>query len=204
MKTLELFSGTQSFSKGMKRTFPETDCVTVDILSKFLPSHRVDILLWDYKIYPPHHFQIIWASPPCDQYSSAKTRGERDLVKADSYVLKCFEIIDYFKPLVWLMENPATGLLPKRIETLRPNIQKPSICDYCAYGKPYRKRTAIWSNISFDLLTCNKDCPSKKDGRHVGIIGGTGVKGQKQIRNIWQRDEIPSSLIDSIIFQLVL
>ena len=121
------------------------------------------------------------------------------MVKADAFVVKCFEIIDYFKPKVWILENPATGLLPRRIDALRAGLRKPSVADYCAYGKPYRKRTAFWSNVELRLDMCSVYCPFVKDGRHISIVGGTGVKGQTQVRNIWERDAIPEGLIDAIV-----
>ena len=67
--TLELFAGTQSFSKGVKRWNSDDTTVTVDILKKFQPTHQANILPWDYTIYPPGHFDIIWCSPPCTEYS---------------------------------------------------------------------------------------------------------------------------------------
>ncbi len=60
----------------------------------------VDIRLWDYKGYPPGHFDVIWASPVCTHYSIARTNAKtpRNLEWADSLVLKTLEIIDYLNP----------------------------------------------------------------------------------------------------------
>jgi site-specific DNA-cytosine methylase len=67
MNTLELFSGTQSFSKRVPNP------VSVDLLPKFKPTHIADMMTWDYKQYPTGYFEIVWASPPCTQYSKART-----------------------------------------------------------------------------------------------------------------------------------
>ena len=149
MNTLELFSGTQSFSKRVPNP------VSVDLLAKFKPTHVADMLTWDYKQYPSGYFEIVWASPPCTEYSKARTNAKtpRDLEGADALVRKAFEIIDYFKPRVWIVENPATSLLPKRMPTIRPDIQG-YIGDYCAYGKPYRKSTMFWCNLLLVLKRC--------------------------------------------------
>ena len=32
---------------------------------------------WDYQAYNPKDFDIIWAPPPCAEYSIAKTTGAR-------------------------------------------------------------------------------------------------------------------------------
>ena len=69
---------------------------------------------------------------------------------ADKLVLKCFEIIDYLQPKYWLLENVGTGLLVSRMNNIRPNLNHLFV-DYCVYGKPYRKRTIIWSNATLTL-----------------------------------------------------
>ena len=74
---------------------------------KFEPTVVADVLLWDYTVFPPGHFDVIWSSPPCTEYSCAKTVGVRDLVAADAIVTKMLEIIDYFKPHVLVDGKPC-------------------------------------------------------------------------------------------------
>lgn len=205
IKTLELFSGTQSFSKGITRNNKENTAITVDILNLFRPTHQADILEWNYRQYPSGYFDILWCSPPCTEYSKAKTRGERNLTLADSLVAKCFEIIDYFKPRLWIVENVGTGLLVKRMENIRPGLQSYFV-DYCAYGKPYRKRTILWSNHPLTLNLCQgkNNCDQMIDGKHKGSCGnGTSKYNSVGVSSVWEKDEIPEALIDSIVAQLV-
>ena len=70
-----------------------------------------DTLSWNYKEFDVDDFDVIWSSPPCTEYSIAKTRGVRQIEYANSIVLKTLEIIDYFNPKWWVIENPQTGLL---------------------------------------------------------------------------------------------
>ena len=200
MNTLELFSGTQSFSKRVPNP------ITVDLLPKFKPTHVADMLTWDYKQYPVGHFEIVWASPPCTQYSKARQNAKtpRDLEGADALVRKAFEIIDYFKPRVWIVENPASGLLPQRMFNIRPDIQG-YIADYCAYGKPYRKSTMFWCNLPLKLKRCDGagKCEQMEGNKHVGSCGnGTKKYNSVGISGCWAKDEIPPDLIDDLLTQL--
>ena len=77
MKLLELFSGTRSVgtvAKSFGWTVVSLDLKNADI--------NCNIMDWDYKQYPVGYFDFIWASPPCIEYSIAKTVGERKLGEA--------------------------------------------------------------------------------------------------------------------------
>jgi len=174
---LELFSGTGSFGKIINSV--GWDNISLDLSNKFKPDININILDWNYKIYPPHYFDCIWASPPCTEYSKAKSQGIRDIEGANKIVLKVLEIIDYFKPLYWFIENPQTSLLKKQPFMIDlENKYYYHDADYCMYGKPYRKRTRFWTNKSYaDLKLCNKKCGSFINGRHIGSCG-CGGQGQ--------------------------
>tara|TARA_R100000951_G_scaffold99439_1_gene89786 strand:+ start:38 stop:703 length:666 start_codon:yes stop_codon:yes gene_type:complete len=178
---LDLFTGTGSWKKVMKDL--SYNVVSVDITDykgKFNITHKVDILEWDYKIYDKNYFDIISAGCPCIWYSilqrtwinrykrNKKTKEKylyteelykKDLEYSDKLVLKTLEIIDYFKPRLWFIENPYTSLLKKRIFMK----DKPFyIVDYCSYGFDYKKRTIIFTNKKdFKPKLCGKlKCPS--------------------------------------------
>ena len=106
---LELFSGTGSVGE-------VADRLGYCVVSLDLKNAKImtDILEWDYRKLDKDEFQVIWASPPCIEYSIAKTTGVRKIDEANKIVLKTLEIIDYFKPKYWFIENPQTGLLKKQ------------------------------------------------------------------------------------------
>lgn len=122
--TLELFSGTQSFTKVARALLDKTHShfITVDNDPAFSDSTTFhdSVLTWDYKnqLTPfDHTITHIWASCPCTEYSMAKRNGPpRRLDYADSLVEKTLEIIDYYTKhsnpaLTFYIENPSHSLL---------------------------------------------------------------------------------------------
>ena len=166
MNVLELFSGTRSVGKCCDAL--GWNSVSVDMI---LPAdHQVDIMEFDYKQYPKDYFDIVWASPPCTNYSQlkkcwygrklkdgtiyTKEQNEKDQDEADKLVLKSLEIIKYFNPHFWFIENPATGNLKNR--EIMKGIPFYDV-DYCMYSDwGYKKRTRIWTNKKdWNALTCD-------------------------------------------------
>jgi hypothetical protein len=208
MRVLELFAGTQSFTKTVERLYPDAECVTVDILPKFNPTYLANLATWNYKVLgDPGHFDIIWCSPPCTEYSKAKTRGPRDLEAADQLVRRCAEIIQYFQPRAWIIENVGTGLLPGRMPTLWPEAGTPGYADYCAYGAPYRKRTVFWSNADLSgLRLCGGAgvCESMVENRHRGSVGNARIRyNAAGINSVWQKNAIPPLLCEALLAALL-
>ena len=80
---------------------------------------------------------------------------------------KTEEIIEYFKPLYYFIENPHMG-------KMKHYINKPYYdVDYCKYADwGYRKRTRIWTNLKgFVPKKCSKDCNSMSGSKHKINIG---------------------------------
>ena len=81
MRLLELFAGTGSVGKVAKELGFE-----VISLDRDMPADiQTDIMDWDYRAYPPKSLEAIWASPPCTEYSRAKTTGVRDIDGANKW-----------------------------------------------------------------------------------------------------------------------
>ena len=107
MRILELFSGTGSIGN----TFAEQgwEVISLDSDVKTDATIQEDILTWDYTVYPPGHFDVIWASPCCTQYSCARRNAKtpRNLSLADSLVLRSKEIINYYNPPSLVSREPS-------------------------------------------------------------------------------------------------
>ena len=215
VRVLELFSGTGSVGDVLKMKYKDVEIISLDIHPKYNPTHTTDILKWNYKQYETNYFDIIWASPPCTEYSVAKTIGVRNLDLADKIVKRTFVIIDYLKPKYWFVENPGErGLLGKRPFMKRYEKYR-NECTYCHYGALFRKPTNIWTNVlDLNLRYCTKgdQCKSKrKYGKHPKIAQHSASsttyydkdrgEGSGSVDNIYP---IPPKLILHIVSKLIL
>ena len=213
MRVLELFSGTGSVGKVCKNL--DWDVVSVDLI---LPAdHQCDIMDFDYKQYPKDYFDIVWASPPCTNYSKlqdswigrmrkgeiySKEVQESEMKEDDKLVLKTFEIINYFNPHYWFIENPATSRMKDR--PFMKDINN-YVVDYCMYSNwGYRKRTRIWTNrTDFKPLLCNKQCGNMVGNLHKTNLGNTErmKKTNGKRHNQHERYRIPEDLILSLFLE---
>ena len=186
----------------LDRDLPNYDKLDKDKKYKSFKHFQEDILTWDYKQYPTGYFHLITASPVCLYWSSlrytwiGRKMKNKDTGKLnekaftredlqndiDNYgkpmVDKIFEIIDYFKPKNFWIENPNSSTMKKYITHL-PFV----IVDYCKYSNfGYKKRTRFWVNQTikdkFKPKLCKRDCeniiiiPGKKDQKlHKNRMG---------------------------------
>jgi len=216
MKVLELFSGTGSVGKCCKVL--GWDVVSVDMI---LPAdHQVDIMDFDYKQYKKDEFDIVWASPPCTNYSKLQdawlgrmrkgeiyTREiqEKEMNEDDKLVLRTLEIIEYFNPHYWFIENPASSKMKDRPFMKDLNNY---VVDYCMYSDwGYRKRTRIWTNKKdWNALKCDKNCGNMVGNLHKTNLGNADRFKRANIENVnkysgttqQDRYRIPEDLIYSL------
>ena len=164
MRLLELFSGTGSIGQAFQAKGWEV--ISLDIL----PGATIneDILSWDHTIFPPGHFDFIWASPPCTEYSKARARAKlpRDYALADAIVRRALDILDNFLPGFVAIGKSGDGLFEKSaVHEKNPMAGR----EFCRYGYPYKKQTILWGIFPFRLRPiCSKrdPCGNVVDGRH--------------------------------------
>ena len=87
MKLLELFSGTKSVGRVAEQLGYNVISLDRDLEADI----KCDILNWDYKQFPVGYFDVIWASPPCTEYSTCKTTEVRNIALANSIVNRTLE-----------------------------------------------------------------------------------------------------------------
>jgi hypothetical protein len=205
-KLLELFAGTGSVGKAFKEL--GWDVVSLDIE----PGHDIqaDILTWDYRTaYPPGFFDAVHASPPCGEYSRAKTTGVRNLELADAILQRTLDILVYFNALVWTLENPLTAMTRHRPAMLGMDVYLRPVC-YCQYGLPYKKATAIWTNLEKHWtprpMCCKANpCENVVEGRHPqsaqrapGKVGGVRRASKDDSFSQDQLYALPAALCDEL------
>lgn len=199
MKLLDLFTGTGSVANVAREL--GYDVTTLDIDPRAKPDICADILTVDYTALG--HFDVIWASPPCDTFSHARKSNigrhgytaetiARDISEIGLPMLRrTQQIIEYLQPTYFFIENPYTGAMKRYI------TQQPYVFDYCMFGFDYRKRTAIWSNKP--LTSCMCDRSHLIDGKHrrccIGDSTKNGTKGQGGGNSKSCRYAIPHSLV---------
>ncbi len=195
-RVLELFSGTGSVGEAFRALGHEVVSLDITDAGGFTPTHKVDVLRWNYTMYPARFFHVVWASPPCEHYSRARTTATlpRDLQYYDALVARTREIVEWSSPTFFFIENPATGLLKTRGVVAGLDFKD---VDYCKYGAPYQKRTRIWGRFPPNWVPrplCLKDCPAcGKAKRHCS----TAQRGSGWSLNSLHR--IPPSLLHEIV-----
>ena len=199
LRMLDLFSGTGSVGK--RFLLQGYEVVSLDIKRSEHPTICMDILRWKFKEYPPGYFDVIAAGPPCDDYSLAKNLRPRKFHHADRLVRKTVEIIRYFKPRLWWIENPRTGFLKTRNVVKDLDFIDVDYCQFSNWG--YQKPTRIWCCPEIAKLPnrlCDWNfCPNLTEGpsgrkRHRERLGGSEMRYSPR-----QKGRMPYALVDYLM-----
>ena len=223
MRVLELFSGTHSIGVVCKEL--GYDVVSLDrdigenckLNPEYISSHHIkeDILKWDYTTFPEGHFDIITTSPVCCVWSLLRKSNYGRVIKGhnepfceelfqkdiDTYgkpmVDKVFEIIEYFKPKYWWIENPKTSRMWKYTKEIRPQYKNYITLHYCMFSDyGYNKPTTFLSNIpNLEDVKCNKKCGNMEGNLHKVNLGNNKSRLEKY--------RIPPKLIHHLLSRCV-
>lgn len=201
MNTIELFSGTKSFSKVMADHGHETYTVDNDI--SLAPDCLCDIRNFTTAF---GEWDIIWASPPCQGFSVAaigknwnpdrtpKSQRAHDSIACVKETMRC---IEEGRPTYWFIENPR-GML-RKMEWFEDWVKRMGgvrhTVSYCQYGDTRMKPTDIWTNclawqpkpICGPGQKCHEPAPRGSKTGTQGLKGATA------------RGEIPAELFKEIL-----
>jgi len=161
---LSLFDLTGNWSKPYKDNGYEV--IQIDI------QLGIDILEWNYKSIPKDKVYGILAAVPCTDYAVSGARWfkakDEDGRTAKSQLLvdKTKEIIEYFEPIFWVVENPVS-----RIHKLNPWLREVKFqfhpYEFAGYGyedERYTKRTCLWGKF-------NNPIKKPMEPEHTGDYG---------------------------------
>jgi hypothetical protein len=200
MNTIELFSGTKSFSKVAKKLGHDT--YTVDNDPGLFPDEVADIMSWEN---PQGICDVLWASPPCQGFSVAaigknwnkdRTPKTESAKLAMELVKRTMDIIDHLDPDYWFIENPR-GMLRKMDwfqEWVRGKGGTQHTVSYCQYGDTRMKPTDIWTNCREwkPRLMCKNGSPCHESAPRGSKTGTQGINGARD------RGKIPEELFYEI------
>ena len=199
LRALDLFSGTGSVRRVLEGKGYHVTSLDMD--PKWKADFICDVLGWDVrKHFPPGHFDIVTASPPCTEYSRAMLCRARNLARANTVVEKTLEVIEYLQPRLWWMENPRNGVLryQRCVEGLAYTDQ-----DYCQFAEwGYQKPTRFWGSAQVcaresrlcDGVTCGnlvaaQGVPKKR--AHWNCLGGNHIRASRE-----EKFRIPPRLVE--------
>lgn len=137
---LSLFDHSGNWSKPYRDA--GWNVVQVDI------KNGIDILTFNYRKY--RRFDGILLAPPCTDFSLSGAQywpikdADGRTAYSVSLVRKGLEIVDYFNPDFWGLENPLG-----RISKCVPELGEPSYWfNPSDYGENYTKRTYLWGKFT--------------------------------------------------------
>ena len=93
------------------------------------------------------------------------------------------------------MEKPWTGLL--RTRPMVAGLPYVKI-DYCRFGSPYKKRTALWTNVPFAETLCDKTCPSWDGVRHTSVAQRGGNRHGAPRQTLDTLHALPERLTEAL------
>ena len=194
--SLELFSGSKTVSSAASDFgFIPT---SLDFNNKLNPSICCDILdFLPQSLELP--FSFIWASPDCRYFSrmaqpicwqkrTIKYRQYEYIpltsgsVASISYLKKTLEIINWYNPDLWIIENPIGKL--RHLQIMKHFAPYRYSVNYQDWGHPFAKETDLYTNQLF--------CFSTKKVQRSGL-------GLSSVNSRFYRSVVPGLLVKFIL-----
>lgn len=168
------------YSGGWSKPYREAgyEVIQIDI------KHGTNILTWDYTKIDSGGVHGILCAVPCTDYSLSGARWWEGKDRAGStersneLVRKSLEIIRYFAPDWWVLENPI-GRIDKCVPELKQYFRMSF--NPCDYGDPYTKKTKLWGEFNPWLIT---QPVHPHEGSKMYLLYGGKSERTKELRSI--------------------
>lgn len=176
---LELFSG----SGNMARAFREAGYVTLTVdlheeadLQVDVRDLTVPMILGRLGGYP----DVVWASPPCTQFSIASVsthwKDHKPPEEGTTLLAHTLRLIMQLQPRKWYIENPVGMMRKLPVMQYLPR----RTLTFCQYGDAAMKPTDVWTNVHlFHPRRCKNggSCHERAPrGAKTGTQGKNGAK----------------------------
>jgi len=176
---LSLFDYTGNWSRPYRENGYEV--IQIDI------QHGTDIMFWNYKAIPRERVFGILAAVPCTDFAISGARhfarkdADGSTKKSIALVYKTLEIIEYFNPVFWVVENPMSRI-HKCVPELGAVKFKFNPCDFAGHMNTpeeqdenrYNKTTWLWGK--FNGCVTRPMEPLQKDNPGWKKFGGKSLK----------------------------
>ena len=146
-----------------------------------------DVFDWNYRIIKPELVAGILAAPPCTDFAVSgaqywKVKDKKGQTRESLKLVKrTIEIVKFFDPAFWVIENPVG-----RLNKLLPELDEfgPWYFEPYWYGDPWSKKTGLWGRF-------NKPKPDRivkpirfsNQGSWTQLLGGKSER-TKELRSI--------------------
>lgn len=205
MKTVELFAGTQSFSKVARELGHETYCVDINLnFDNDLTMNLIDIFSSRKLMKKIGEADIIWMSPPCTTFSMAagnthwnadRSPKTENAIIGRKLLLQC-ELLSQFcikHNKIFFIENPrarARWFLP---------VEWRKTAWYCQYGAMNAKPTDIWTNLpGWEPKACHNFKKNQPKHCHHEAAPRGSKTGTQGLKGNMERSVIPAALFHEI------
>ena len=164
MVILDIFCGSQTLASTLRAD--GHNVVTVDIKqchNTAKLTHKVDILNFDYTVYPPDYFDFAFIGLPCTTFSKAAAYFHfyKNLIprtpQAHTSILilgKIYELLKYFNFPPFILENPQGGL--RNNFFFKNHCYFSTLLTYSTslgvFGFPTQKKTDLFTNFDHLIL----------------------------------------------------
>lgn len=164
-RMLDIYSGLGGASEAFVKAGWEVHRLENNVLLKDVPhTKQVDVMTWPFVDIPAGYYDLIWASPPCVEFSTAysaprsKAAREGREYKPDLTLLqKAMEIIVALQPTYFIIEN-VSGASKIFSEELGVNAPRQILGPFYLWGIfPYISVDRNWSHSKFEGDTWSDD-----------------------------------------------
>lgn len=179
MRMLELFSGSGNMAAAFREAGYKT--LTVDLneaadLQADIRQLTPEMIVERLGGYP----DVIWASPPCTQFSVASIgkhwKNQKPPAEGVELLSHSLRLIMQLQPRLWYIENPM-GMM--RTLPIMENLPRRTLT-FCQYGDKAMKPTDVWTNAPlFYPRRCQNGAGCHEAAPRGSRSGTQGKKGAK-------------------------